>query len=295
MMDYPALRAVAAVVQSGSFERAAAMLGVTPSAISQRVKHLEERLGTVLIERGQPCIATEKGAWLCRHMDRVGMLEQELMQQLPELAAPAQRVTLAIAANSDSVGTWFLDAVAEFTRTSDYLMNIAIDDEENTADWLRRGRVFAAVTSVEKPVQGCRVTPLGSLRYHATASPEYMRRHFPDGVTVAALTQAPSLTFDHKDDLQRLWIKRNFGHDLAHPTHWLPSTQSFVDACVAGIGWAMNPAQLARDHLAAGRLVELLPGATFDRPLYWQVSRLAADRLAGLTRAVLATARRELV
>jgi hypothetical protein len=69
MLDYSALRAVAAVVQTGGFEKGARVLNVTPSAISQRVKQLEERLGTVLIERGSPCVATEQGEWLCRHME----------------------------------------------------------------------------------------------------------------------------------------------------------------------------------------------------------------------------------
>jgi len=49
MLDYASLAAVAAVVQQGSFDRAAKALNVTPSAVSQRVKLLEERLGTVLI------------------------------------------------------------------------------------------------------------------------------------------------------------------------------------------------------------------------------------------------------
>ncbi|SDY95343.1 ArgP/LysG family DNA-binding transcriptional regulator, partial [Citreimonas salinaria] len=152
MIDYAAVRAVAAVIRTGSFERAAASLNVTPSAISQRVKHLEERLGTVLIERGTPCTATEKGLSLCRHMDRVGMLEKELMEHLPELSGSdgnAQRVTLNVATNADSLGTWFLKAIAAFTRTTDYLVNVAIDDEDHTAEWLRRGRVLAAVTSLE--------------------------------------------------------------------------------------------------------------------------------------------------
>ena len=52
MLDYPALAAVAAIVREGSFERAAERLGVTPSAISQRVKALEERLGAILIDMG---------------------------------------------------------------------------------------------------------------------------------------------------------------------------------------------------------------------------------------------------
>ncbi|ERM01149.1 hypothetical protein Q644_23185 [Brucella intermedia 229E] len=61
------------------------------------------------------------------------------------------------------------------------------------------------------------------------------------------------------------------------------------------MGWGMNPVQLVGEHLKAGRLVELIPPDTaLDIPLFWQVNRLAADRLAGLTQTVLTTARREL-
>ncbi|WP_044561606.1 LysR family transcriptional regulator ArgP [Azospirillum sp. B4] len=298
MIDYPAARAVALVARTGSFEKAAAALNVTPSAVSQRVKQLEERLGAVLIERGSPCAATEKGEWLCRHVDHVGMLERELTEHLPGLADPdaaLPRVTLNIATNADSLGTWFLAAAAPFTQESDHLLNIVIDDQDHTADWLRRGRVLAAVTSLEKPVQGCRVTGLGALRYHATASPDFVARHFPAGVTALALAQAPALTFNQKDRLQRAWIRQVLGHDVAHPTHWLPSTQSFIDASLAGMGWGMNPALLVRDHLDAGRLVDLMPGATLDVPLFWQVSRLAADRLSGLSRQIVQAASYELV
>ena len=297
MIDYPAARAVALIVQTGSFERAAAALNVTPSAISQRVRQLEERLGAVLVERGSPLHRDREGAWLCRHMEHVGMLEAELMQHLPGLvdpAAPAQRVTVNVATNADSLGTWFLAAAAAYTRNSETLLNIAIDDEDHTADWLRRGRVLAAVTSLAKPVQGCQLRPLGKLRYHATASPGYLERHFPAGVTPEAIANAPALTFNQKDRLQHEWVRQALGQDVTFPTHWLPSTQSFVDASLAGMGWALNPVQLVREHLASGRLVELVAGATLDRPLSWQVNRLAADHLSDLTRHVMATARSEL-
>lgn len=297
MIDYAAVRAVAAVVRTGSFERAAASLNVTPSAVSQRIKHLEERLGVVLIERGTPCTATEKGLSLCRHMDRVGMLEKELMEHLPELSGSygsAQRVTLNVATNADSLGTWFLEAIAAYTKTTDYLVNVVIDDEDHTADWLRRGRVLAAVTSLERPVQGCRVTPLGSLRYHATASPVFVERHFPHGVTAEAFERAPALTFNQKDRLQNAWARQAFGRDLSFPTHWLPSTQSFLEGSLAGMGWALNPVQLARQHLERGDLVELLPGEVLERRLFWQINRLASDQLRELTRSILSVARREL-
>jgi LysR family transcriptional regulator (chromosome initiation inhibitor) len=296
MIDYPAAQAVAMVVQTGSFERAARALNVTPSAVSQRVKQLEERLGVVLIARGAPCVATETGAWLCRHIEHVGMLESELLQHLPGLGGLAEgRATISIAANADSVGTWFLGAIAPFARDSAHLLNIEIDDEGHTAEWLERGRVLAAVTAFGEPVRGCRVTPLGALRYQATASPDFVRRHFSEGVTAAALGAAPALTFNHKDRLQQRWVLQVAGEAVAFPTHWLPSTQGFVDACVNGIGWALNPVSLVTGHLAAGRLVEIVPGATLDVPLYWQVSRFAADRLPELTRSVVAAARRDLV
>lgn len=296
MLDYSALRAVAAVVQAGSFEKAARTLNVTPSAVSQRVKQLEERLGTVLIARGTPCTATEIGAKLCRHMEHVGMLEGELLAGLPALAdaSPRRRVTVHVAVNADSLGTWFVQAIAAFARRSDYLVGLVVDDQDHTAEWLKAGRVVAAVTSLERPIQGCRRLALGALRYHATASPDYMARHFPDGVTAASIANAPALTFDQKDQLQSRWIRGAMGADIVHPTHWLPSPQSFIEATLAGMGWGMNPIRSVRGHLAAGRLVELIPDTPVDTPLFWQVSRLVADRLADLTNEVVAVARREL-
>lgn len=297
MIDYATLRAIAAIDRTGSFEKAAKSLNVTASAISQRVKLLEERLGVVLIARGNPCSATEKGAFLCRHMEQVGMLEHDLLARLPSLrdaGEPEQHVTLHIATNADSLGTWFIAGLARYTKAAPHLLNIAVDDQDHTADWLQRGKVVAAVTSLEKPVQGCRSTPLGAMRYHATASPGFVARYFPQGVTAAAIAQAPALTFNQKDRLQSAWIMQALGHDVPHASHWLPSTQGFVDASLAGMGWGMNPTQLVAEDLKAGRLVELVPGASLDTPLFWQVNRLAADQLAPLTKAVVAAARQSL-
>lgn len=296
MIDYSAALAVAAIVRTGSFEKAAKALAVTPSAISQRVRLLEERLGAVLIERGNPCTATEKGAWLCRHVELVGMLESDLLERLPGLGDPLSgSVTLDIAVNADSLGTWFMPAAAAFTEASKAFLRVAVDDQDHTAGWLRRGHVVAAVTSLERPVAGCKVSPLGRLRYHATASPAFMARYFPDGVTAEALARAPALTFNQKDGLQQDWAKQTLGAAEPGPTHWLPSTQGFVDAALLGMGWGLNPTKLVADHLAAGRLVELVPGATLDVTLYWQVSRLVSSQFPSLTQAVLAAAKDALV
>ncbi|WP_421522388.1 LysR family transcriptional regulator ArgP [Ochrobactrum quorumnocens] len=297
MIDYAALRVLQTIVQCGSFERAAQLLNVTPSAVSQRIRQLEDRVGRTLVIRASPCVATEKGDWLCRHMENVGILETELFKNLPSLARdiePSRQVTLHIAANADSVATWFLAAAATFTKASDYLLKISTDDQEFTADWLARGQVIAAVTSAEKPIPGCKRLALGKLRYHATASPEFVARYFSAGVTPKTLAAAPSLTFNQKDRLQSNWIRQLFLQEVQGPVHWLPSSHGFVEACLMGMGWGMNPIHLVKDHLASGRLVELLPAQTLDTPLFWQINRLAADRLSLLTKTIVAAAERAL-
>ena len=294
MLDYPSLAAVAAVVREGSFDRAARALHVTASAVSQRVKLLEERLGSVLVVRGQPCTATDAGRLLCRHVERVGMLEQDLQLTLPKLAPGtngAGRVTLRVAVNADSLGTWFIGAMADFVQREPALIDVALDDETHTAEWLRTSQVLAAVTAGTRVVQGCNRIALGRLRYVAVASPAFVRRYFADGISAAALARAPRLTFNRKDRLQAHWIRAVCRRTEATPTHWLPSTQAFVDATSAGIGWGMNPVPLVASQLRAGTLVELVPGRNLAVALYWQHPRLPAPMLDRLTDAVIAAAR----
>jgi LysR family transcriptional regulator, chromosome initiation inhibitor len=279
MIDHHLIQAVAAVVREGTFEAAARALKVTPSAISQRVKLIEERLGSVLVVRGQPCTATEIGARLCRHAELMGALEAELHRELPELAQAGMTpgpATLRVAVNADSLGTWFVGAMARFGRDDATLLELSVDNEDHTADWLRRGRVLGAVTSIASPVQGCRSRRLGALRYLATASPAFVKRFFAGGLDAEALARAPSLQFD--------------GRDVPLPAHRVPSTQPSVDAAIAGVGWGMTPEPLVREHLHAGRLVELVPGLVVDVPLYWQSARLPVPSLERLGQAVAATA-----
>ncbi|WP_455429176.1 LysR substrate-binding domain-containing protein [Fodinicurvata halophila] len=135
---------------------------------------------------------------------------------------------------------------------------------------------------------------LGALRYIATASPEFMARWFSGGVTEEATAQAPCLTFNRKDRLQQLWLEQAFGRDLAPPTHWLPSTQAFVDAALAGLGWGLNPEPLVAGHLKSGRLVPLRANLPLDVPLYWQQSRSVGTALANLRKAVRAATKETL-
>lgn len=290
MFDYDLLEALASVVRTGSFDRAAKQLHVTPSAISQRVKLLEERVGTVLVVRGQPCEATEAGLRLCQHLEQVALMEGNVRDALPGNAEGMDHaVPVRIAINADSLDTWFVNAIAELP---DVLFDVVVDDQDHSDEWLRRGEVAGAVTSRSQSIQGCDSKLIGNLRYQATASPAFIEKFFPDGqVTLDALKQAPCMIFDRKDQLQYRWMKQVFGQDFSPPSHWLPSTNAFVKGALAGIGWGMNPELLVADHIASGRLAPLVPGTPFDVPLYWQANRVAGASIAKVSEAVLKAGR----
>jgi LysR family transcriptional regulator (chromosome initiation inhibitor) len=293
MLDYAALNALATVVREGSFERAARALYVTPSAVSQRVKLLEERIGGALLVRGQPCVATEAGLQLCRHVERVGMLEHELRDALPVLGAgeAGERVTVRVAVNADSLATWFVGAAAAFSQQHGALLDLTVDDQDHTAERLRSGAVLAAVTALAQPVAGCNSEALGTMHYVAAASPAFVQSHFAKGVGARTLAQAPSLVFDRKDALQARWVRRICHREVETPRHWLPSPQAFVEAARAGMGWGMHPLSMVAQALRDGSLVELVPSSRLPVPLHWQQARAAPRLLARLGDCVRAASR----
>lgn len=295
MLDYAGLEALAAVVREGSFERAARKLHVTPSAVSQRVKQLEERVGQVLVLRGTPCTGTEAGRRLCLHVEQVALLENELRRANPALMpdAHAPAPTLKLAVNADSLSTWFMDAMAAFTAGGNELLDIRIDDQEHTAQRLREGEVLAAVTATGTAIAGCNTWPVGTMRYVAAASPGFVARHFAQGVSTEALAAAPMMTYDRKDRLQDQWMQLNGFASRRHPPkHFLPSNFAYVRACEAGMGWGMHPTVLIRRQLDSGALVEFAPGCAMDVPMYWAHPRTAQAGLERLTQCVMEAARR---
>lgn len=285
MMDYPALAALAEVIRRASFEAAAAALGVTPSAISQRIRTLEDRMGAVLVDRGPPITGTATGLRLAAHLDQVRLLETALG------AAPGPPPVLRIAVNADSLATWAMAPLA----ASPGLLDLVIDDQDHAQDWLRAGQVIAALTSESRPVSGCDSLALGRMRYRATASPDFAARHFPQGPDAAALALAPALSFNAKDALQDRWTRLATGRRVTLPIHRIPSSQAFAQATRLGLGWGMNPESLIAQDLAAGRLVDLAPDLPLDVPLFWQASRITAPALAPLTRAIRKAARANLL
>ncbi|MBU0748868.1 MAG: LysR family transcriptional regulator ArgP [Gammaproteobacteria bacterium] len=283
-LDSAQLSAFATVIDEGSFERAASVLHITRSAVSQRVKLLEERVGQVLVRRATPCTPTDAGQALYRHAREVALSEADALASIGGGQQTSTR--LAIGVNADSLATWFPHAMAQAAEGQSITFDINVEDQDHSANLLREGRVMAAVTADPQPVQGCKVLPLGTLRYRALASPAFMQRHFAQGVNAAALATAPMLVFNRKDALQARFVGRITRRKLTPPVHWLPEANAFVMATRAGLGWGMTPDPMVQDELRASTLVELIADKPVDVPLYWQYWRLNVQALQHMTDAV---------
>ncbi|MDG1288355.1 MAG: LysR family transcriptional regulator ArgP [Lentibacter sp.] len=279
--DPKQLTALTEILRLGSFEAAADALGVTQSAISQRLKALEDNFGSILVQRSTPCRGTAAGLRLAAHANSVTLMEAELSRELRQGAHASQALKpVVIAVNADSLATWVPTAL---DSSGAFRYEVLVDDESISAEWLRRREVMAAVTTQDSPLRGCNAYPLGCMRYISTASPAFIRQWMPEGPTPATLCKAPMLRFSANDNLQTNWLRQHFGAGLNPPVHFIPSTTVFVEATSTGLGWALNPASLVEPHLANGTLVEILPASHHNNPLYWQISRILAPALSSLT------------
>ncbi len=278
-MELDQLRTLTAVVDAGSFELAAEALTITPSAVSQRIKALEAQLGRGVLIRARPCRPTQSGEVLLRLARRMLLLEAEALTELGQPDVGPTQITIVV--NSDSLATWALPALAAVAQDHDVLLDIRREDQGLSTALLRDGTAMAAVTSVAQAVPGCRVRRLGAMRYYPMATAEFVERWFADGVTPAALAQAPVVIFDRDDDLQDQWLRARSRKRLDPPRHYVPESTSYVHAVRLGLGWGLVPADQHSDDL-----VELVPDEVVDVPLYWQQWKLASPVLDALADAL---------
>jgi LysR family transcriptional regulator (chromosome initiation inhibitor) len=288
--DREQLATLAAVVAAGTFDAAAARLSVTPSAVSQRIKALEQQLGRVVVVRSKPIAATESGAALLRLAQQLEVLEHETASELG-IAESAASVSIPLAVNADSMATWLLPALAEAARTRPLAFELHRDDQEYTAALLAAGTVMAAVTSDSHPVSGCTVTSLGRMLYRPVCSPAFAARWFGEGPTATALGVAPVVEFDRKDELQSRYLRAVSRKPLAPPRHFVPASADFAVAIELGLGWGMLPDAQSEAARRSGSLVVLDPDRVVAVPLYWQQWNLRSAALDAVAASVVAHAR----
>ncbi len=283
-----------AIVDAGSLDAAAQLLHITPSAVSQRLKSLEEQLGRVLIVRGRPARATSAGEAVIRLARQTALLEHDALSSFGLHAETGRRVSVPLAVNADSMATWILAPLARLAASHDIDLDLHRDDQDFTARLLESGEVMAAVTSESEPVAGCTSALLGVLEYRAMATPGYAARWFPDGdLSAERLRLAPFVDFDRKDSLQHRWLAEQGVAAQGVPRHYVPASHDYALAVRLGLGWGMVPLLQADGAAASGELIAL-GGSALRVPLYWQQWNLRSVLLDAIAAEIAAEAAREL-
>lgn len=290
MLDAKPLDALEAIVRAGSFELAAQWLCITPSAVSQRIRQLEEHLGQTVLVRSQPVRPTPAGKRLLRHVRQLQLLEAELRHDLAG-DVPDAFTTLAVAVNADSLETWFPEAIADCVAQENLLLQLIVDDQDYTHALLKNGDVIGCVTTQAQALTGCQSVCLGRMPYVCVATPAFARRYFADGVSAETLRAAPAILFNLKDSLH-LNFTADYGlalNDFPHFT--VPAVHALLNVVLAGLGYGLTPRLQVADLLASGRLVDVLAGAPGPAlTLYWHSWALQSPKLARFGAAVQAGA-----
>jgi LysR family transcriptional regulator (chromosome initiation inhibitor) len=283
-------------VEEGGFERAARRLSITQSAVSQRLRSLEAQVGTVLIVRSRPLRPTAAGQLLLKHTKQLRLLRADLERDMKELAPSStgaarddERISIAI--NADSIATWALPALGDLVRQG-LPFEIIADDQDFTQEWLREGSVLGCVTTLKQALRGCKVVPLGAMRYVAIAQPQFAREHLPKGLNPHNFRDATFIAFNRKDDMQAEFVARAFGlRRVALNQVFVPSSEGQVRAVLSGWGVSVVPELLVRGLMQQGELVEVSNGHAVAVQLYWHCWNLQSEVLDALTSAITKAAR----
>jgi LysR family transcriptional regulator (chromosome initiation inhibitor) len=293
MLDYKLIEAFAAVVKEGGFEKGARALHLTQSAVSQRIKLLEEQTGRILLVRSSPPKSTPAGTEMLKHFRQVQQLEADLTGGLGQQESGF--TTLPIGINADSLATWFFPAIDAYLDTNSVLLDIAVDDQAQTHQLLRDGDVLGCISERSEPIQGCRVEYLGYQEYKLYCTPQYKSKWFNDGMSLKALDKAPILIFNRKDLMHGDLLASALGqYPGRYNAFYLPSSEKFVPTIASGRVCGMAPPQQANEYIERGELVDLVPGHTYIVHLHWHCWNLESGELTRFTEALTAGAKREL-
>jgi len=293
-LDYRWLEALDAVVNYRSFEKAANILCISQSAVSQRIKQLEIWSSQPVLVREQPPKATLIGQKLLGLYRRVSLLEQDL---LPELSHSESHLVMdvSIATNADSLAIWLLPSLSSLLQQSKLALNFVVDDENRTLEKLRTGEVVGAICLGGNTIQGCSADFLGISEYICVASPDFCQRYFSNGITRESLLKAPAVVFNQYDQMHEKFIQKNFSLSISSVAkHTVRSSEAFVKMASLGVAYSLVPRLQIVEELEEGSLINIVPEHSISNDLYWHHWQLESGVLKQLSNAIIQHARKTL-
>lgn len=269
------------IIDEGSFEDAAYALGITPSAVSQRMKALERATGRVLLRRTSPVTATPAGEVMVQAARRLALLQAETQQALEDSLG---RIPLSIAVNADTLATWFRPVLAEVAAWDNSTLQLTVEDESQSLHLLRRGDVMGAITRDPNPVAGCVASYVGAMQYIPVANPTLVDAYTKEDGGLD-WEKMPTIRFNSKDLIMETEVMQRTADMRKLRIHEIPDAHAFLEATRVGLGWSLLPIQMARTFLDSGDMVRL-DSRVRRVDLYWHRWLLESPTLDRLTDAV---------
>lgn len=254
-----ALAMLQTVAQSGSFAAAARVLGVVPSALTYRVRQIEDALDVLLFDRSaRQARITEAGTELLREAGRL-LGEIDAVANRVRRVATGWEAQLTIALDSAVALGPALELVADFYATSpptrlrlldESLLGTALAVTGGHAD-LAIGTVVDA-TTLSYAAAGVHSRPLGELRFVYCVAPQHPLARLRGPLSDEQLRQHRAVVAaDSSPDGQGLTVNMIGGQDVLT----VPSVRAKLQAQLHGLGGGYLPEPMARPHVEAGQLV----------------------------------------
>lgn len=264
------LRIYVAVLDHGSFTRAAEALTMSQSAVSRAVQELERQLNTVLLERRARGVApTEAGLILGEHARRIFAHERLAIEALKELRG-LQRGRLAIGASS-TIGIYLLPQMLGIyhRRYPGIELFLDIGNTQQVLKHLLTYRIDVAY--VEGPVdphEQLEVVPWRNDELVVIAPPDHplsRRAH----VSCAELNGAPFILREPGSGTREVMEQALAARGIAiHPVMELGSTEAVKQAVSAGLGLSMVSRVTIQSEVIARKLEVLnIPDLVVQRQL----------------------------
>jgi LysR family transcriptional regulator, glycine cleavage system transcriptional activator len=274
MPSVESLRCFVAVAEHLSFRRAAAEVALTPAALTQRIKQLEEQLGAQLFDRSPRHVELTQAGRVLLQRARTALAAIAACGQLD--AGDDAPVRFSLGTRFELGMSWIVPALGELrTLRPHWSIDLVFGSSEEILDRLEQGRVDAIVTSAPTAHEAWSARVLHPETYVLVAAPALVDARPLDRPEQAA--DHTLLDIDRSLPLFR--YAQSVCPGLVFGGQWSCGTAAAIRAFVcAGQGVAVLPEYMVREDLNAGRLRVLLP----DLELLADTFRLLYRRTSAL-------------
>jgi LysR family transcriptional regulator (chromosome initiation inhibitor) len=270
MFNREHLETFAVIVEEQSFSGAAKVLNVTPGAVSQRIRALEQSLCKSLLLRDVPVVPTKFGEVMLRHVQALRLLERTSLAQMQPHGSSNTAIPITIAVDAHSLATWFPASMWQCMQAEQLHMDVIVDELDCTVARLMRGEVIGCVSSQKDSASGCVADALGCMELRCCATADYYARAFAGGFTLQAARLQTAVLTPSSELLHKSFLDCVFGvAPVRFNKHVLPTPNLVFDAVKQGVGYGLLPTLQVRAALQSGDLVDMAPNNPLHIPLFW--------------------------